>query len=55
MTLVRRDALEQIGGWAEWCITEDAELGLRMFEHGYEAQYLPKSYGRGLIPESLLD
>lgn len=25
MTLVRRSLLEQIG-WAEWCITEDAEL-----------------------------
>jgi exo-beta-1,3-glucanase (GH17 family)/cellulose synthase/poly-beta-1,6-N-acetylglucosamine synthase-like glycosyltransferase len=55
MTLVRREALDRVGGWAEWCITEDAELGLRMFEHGYEAQYLPKSYGRGLIPETFLD
>src|SRR5690606_16710608 len=55
MTLVRREALEKVGGWAEWCITEDAELGLRMFEHGYEAQYIPESYGRGLIPESFLD
>lgn len=55
MTLVRREALEKVGGWAEWCITEDAELGLRMFEHGYEAQYIPESYGRGLIPETFLD
>ncbi len=55
MTLVRRTALEQVGGWAEWCITEDAELGLKLFEHGHEAQYIPESYGRGLIPESFLD
>jgi exo-beta-1,3-glucanase (GH17 family)/cellulose synthase/poly-beta-1,6-N-acetylglucosamine synthase-like glycosyltransferase len=55
MTLVRRDALEQAGGWAEWCITEDAELGLRLFEHGYEAQYLSRSYGRGLMPETFID
>jgi exo-beta-1,3-glucanase (GH17 family)/cellulose synthase/poly-beta-1,6-N-acetylglucosamine synthase-like glycosyltransferase len=55
MTLVRRDALERVGGWAPWCITEDAELGLRLFEHGYEAQYLPRSYGRGLIPETFTD
>ncbi len=55
MTLVRRQALEQVGGWAEWCITEDAELGLRLFEHGYEAQYLPRSYGRGLMPETFTD
>lgn len=55
MTLVRRDALERVGGWAEWSITEDAELGLRLFEHGYEAHYLPRSYGRGLIPETFRD
>jgi exo-beta-1,3-glucanase (GH17 family) len=55
MTLVRREALERAGGWAQWCITEDAELGLRLFEHGYEAQYLPQSYGRGLMPETFMD
>jgi exo-beta-1,3-glucanase (GH17 family)/cellulose synthase/poly-beta-1,6-N-acetylglucosamine synthase-like glycosyltransferase len=55
MTLVQREALATAGGWAEWCITEDAELGLRLFEHGYEAQYLPRSYGRGLMPETFTD
>ncbi|HEX2494279.1 MAG TPA: glycosyltransferase [Steroidobacter sp.] len=50
MTLVRRSALERAGGWAEWSITEDAELGLRLLEHGYETHYIPHSYGRGLIP-----
>jgi exo-beta-1,3-glucanase (GH17 family)/cellulose synthase/poly-beta-1,6-N-acetylglucosamine synthase-like glycosyltransferase len=55
MTLVQRQALTAAGGWAEWCITEDAELGLRLFEHGYEAQYLPRSYGRGLMPETFID
>jgi exo-beta-1,3-glucanase (GH17 family)/cellulose synthase/poly-beta-1,6-N-acetylglucosamine synthase-like glycosyltransferase len=55
MTLVRRAALDRAGGWAEWCITEDAELGLRLFEHGHEAQYLPRSYGRGLMPETFTD
>jgi hypothetical protein len=52
---VRREALERAGGWAQWCITEDAELGLRLFEHGYEAQYVPRSYGRGLMPETFTD
>jgi exo-beta-1,3-glucanase (GH17 family)/cellulose synthase/poly-beta-1,6-N-acetylglucosamine synthase-like glycosyltransferase len=55
MTLVRRSALQSAGGWAEWCITEDAELGLRLFEHGHEAQYLPITYGRGLMPETFTD
>src|SRR5206468_3326164 len=55
MTLVRRDRLEGAGGWAEWCITEDAELGLRIFEAGYEAVYTPTSYGRGLMPDTFID
>src|ERR1700733_2464909 len=55
MTLVRRYVLWAIGGWAEWCITEDAELGLRVFEAGYEAVYIAASYGRGLMPDSFID
>jgi cellulose synthase/poly-beta-1,6-N-acetylglucosamine synthase-like glycosyltransferase len=54
MTLVRRELLERIG-WAEWCITEDAELGLRIFDAGYDATYIPSSYGRGLMPDTFLD
>jgi exo-beta-1,3-glucanase (GH17 family)/cellulose synthase/poly-beta-1,6-N-acetylglucosamine synthase-like glycosyltransferase len=54
MTMVRRSLLERLG-WAEWCITEDAELGLRVFEAGFEATYIPVSYGRGLMPDSFLD
>ncbi|MBW7931128.1 MAG: glycosyltransferase, partial [Gammaproteobacteria bacterium] len=55
MTLVRRAALEAVGGWSEWCITEDAELGLRLFERGWAATYLPRSYGRGLMPDTFDD
>ena len=55
MTIVRRNTLEQVGGWAEWCITEDAELGLRVFEQGLEASYTSQSYGRGLIPDTFID
>ncbi len=55
MTLVRKSALQEAGGWAEWCITEDAELGLRIFEQGLEASYVPKSYGRGLMPDTFTD
>ena len=33
MTMVRRVQLDA-ARWAEWCITEDAELGLRIFESG---------------------
>ncbi|HBT96818.1 MAG TPA: beta-(1-3)-glucosyl transferase [Desulfobulbaceae bacterium] len=55
MTMVRRGVLEEVGGWSEWCITEDAELGLRIFEKGYDATYLPQSFGQGLIPDTFLD
>ncbi|MDY0882197.1 glycosyltransferase [Dongia soli] len=52
MALIRTSALKEVGGWAEWCITEDAELGLRLFEAGHRAIYTEKSYGKGLMPDS---
>ena len=54
MTMVRRAQLDK-SGWAEWSITEDAELGLRIFEAGFEAIYTPTSYGRGLMPDTFID
>ena len=54
MTMVRRAQLDRTG-WAQWCITEDAELGLRIFEAGFEAIYTPTSYGRGLMPDTFID
>jgi cellulose synthase/poly-beta-1,6-N-acetylglucosamine synthase-like glycosyltransferase/exo-beta-1,3-glucanase (GH17 family) len=55
MTMIRRPTLDQVGGWAEWCITEDAELGLRLFEEGHKALYIPCTYGRGLMPDTFAD
>ena len=55
MTMVRRRVLEEVGGWAEWCITEDAELGLRILAQGHEAFYVPRSYGQGVMPDTLVD
>ncbi len=52
MALIRKAALQRVGGWGEWCITEDAELGLKLFEAGYAAHYVQHSYGRGLMPDS---
>ena len=52
MTIVRRNALEQVGGWSIWCITEDTELGLKLFEAGYGAAYIPESLGKGLTPDT---
>ena len=55
MTMVRKSVLVEVGGWSDWCITEDAELGLKIFEEGYEATYIPQSYGKGLMPDTFLD
>ena len=53
MTIVRRHALEEVGGWAMWCITEDTELGLKLFEAGYGAAYIPQPMGFGVMPDTL--
>jgi hypothetical protein len=50
MSLVRKEALERAGGWAEWCLTEDSELGLRILAQGHNGIYVAKTYGRGLLP-----
>jgi hypothetical protein len=52
MCLIRRKALEDAGGWAEWCATEDSELAIRIHARGYSSVYLTTSFGRGLIPET---
>ena len=51
MTLVRRDLMEEMNGWATWCITEDTELGLRLMAKGYGAMYSRERFGHGLTPD----
>jgi exo-beta-1,3-glucanase (GH17 family)/cellulose synthase/poly-beta-1,6-N-acetylglucosamine synthase-like glycosyltransferase len=55
MTMIRTTVLKGVNGWAEWCITEDADLGLKIFEHGHEGAYVEESYGKGLMPDTFLD
>ncbi len=50
MGLIRRSALEEIGGWNPDCITEDAEASLRILGRGYRGVYLRKAFGEGLMP-----
>lgn len=52
MTLIRKSALEGLGGWSEWCICEDAELGLRLYQEGYRSVYVNESFGQGLTPDT---
>lgn len=50
MGLIRRSALEEVGGWPEWCITEDAETSFRLLKTGYSGVYVPQMYGAGIMP-----
>ena len=50
MGLLRKSVLQEIGGWDQWCITEDAEASLRILYRGYKALFVPETFGRGLMP-----
>jgi cellulose synthase/poly-beta-1,6-N-acetylglucosamine synthase-like glycosyltransferase len=50
MGLIRKSVLEEIGGWDEWCITEDAEASLRILKKGYQSLYVNRSFGSGMMP-----
>jgi glycosyltransferase involved in cell wall biosynthesis len=50
MGLIRRDALQGLGGWDEWCITEDAELSLRLLRAGWSGLHVDQSWGYGVMP-----
>ena len=50
MGLIRAQALREIGGWDEWCITEDAEASLRLLARGWQGRFVNTSYGKGLMP-----
>ncbi|HEY6866658.1 MAG TPA: glycosyltransferase [Candidatus Eisenbacteria bacterium] len=50
MGLIRRSVLASLGGWDEWCITEDAEISLRMLDAGHRGVFVPRTCGRGIMP-----
>ena len=54
MTMIRKKALDESGRWAEWCIVEDAELGLRLMRQGYDSVYIQDRMGHGLVPDSFM-
>lgn len=55
MGLIRKRVLERIGGWDEWCITEDAEASLRILRKGYRSAYINHPFGHGLLPTTFDD
>ncbi|WP_323097483.1 glycosyltransferase family 2 protein [Intrasporangium sp. YIM S08009] len=50
MGLLRLKALRDVGGWDERCVTEDAELSLRLLAAGFSGHHLDRSYGHGIMP-----
>jgi hypothetical protein len=42
--------LQEVGGWDEWCITEDAELSLRLLRAGWSGLHVDRSFGKGIMP-----
>ena len=52
MTMIRKSALEAVGRWGEWCICEDSELGIRLYEAGYDSIYVKDTFGRGVTPDT---
>ncbi|WP_192563501.1 glycosyltransferase [Pseudomonas gozinkensis] len=53
MCLIRRHLVEQVGGWAEWALTEDLELSMSIMAHGYTGYVFSDTLGVGLIPETM--
>lgn len=54
MIMLRRSAMEQVGGWSEEGICEDTELGIRILSAGYRAAYTDERLGEGLAPDNFM-
>ncbi len=39
--VMRRSLITELGGWDEEALTEDSELSIRIYEHGYRIKYIP--------------
>lgn len=53
--VLRRDALERLGGWSGASITEDAQLGVLMHKQGLQSRFIPEVIATGLLPLTLSD
>jgi cellulose synthase/poly-beta-1,6-N-acetylglucosamine synthase-like glycosyltransferase len=52
--VVRRTALEEVGGMYEGSIAEDFLTGFFLHKNGWKSVYVPKILARGLAPEDFL-
>lgn len=53
MSVYKSDVLKQIGGFRGESLTEDADVGLRIYGAGYRGVYIDKIIGYGLMPYDL--
>jgi cellulose synthase (UDP-forming) len=51
--VLRRSALDKIGGFATGTVTEDLHTSIRLHKKGYQAVYYPESLAFGLAPDSV--
>ena len=51
--IIKRAALDAVGGWDEKAITEDSELSVRLQMEGYEVQFVPTAVTWEQEPETL--
>lgn len=50
--VLRRSALDAIGGFATGTVTEDLHTSLRLHKHGFASVYYPRPLAYGLAPDS---
>jgi len=51
--IVRKEILEEVGGWDPEALTEDAELSLRILEAGYRIKFVPYAVTWEQEPEDI--
>jgi cellulose synthase/poly-beta-1,6-N-acetylglucosamine synthase-like glycosyltransferase len=51
--VIRRELVDQLGGWDLSALTEDAELSIRIYQAGYRIQLVPASVTWEQEPEDL--
>ncbi|MFD2433644.1 glycosyltransferase family 2 protein [Mesonia maritima] len=54
LSLISVKALDKVGGWKSFSLTEDASLGIKLRAKGYKLRYIPKIVGKGLVPSTTI-
>jgi cellulose synthase/poly-beta-1,6-N-acetylglucosamine synthase-like glycosyltransferase len=52
-TFIRKDLIEEVGGWNEYSLTEDLDLSLKLTDKGYKIIYSPAVISWREVPVSL--